>query len=92
MEITLYGSGDWMPPEIPGVTYHASSDGQLGRYWVVAFDGGDGGQPCGLVAREGSDGYTGFWTDDAAMVERIRQRLQRAATDQSDSEADPAHR
>jgi hypothetical protein len=76
LDIHMYGVDDWGPPTIPGVTYHAVEDGASGaggleRYWVLAFDGGGEGQSCGLVAEETADGYTGFWTSEADIVEDI---------------------
>lgn len=72
VEIHIHGLADWTPPTIPNVTYHGYSETTLERYWVLAFDGGDGRtQPCGLVAQEGSDGYSGFWTDDRETVGKI---------------------
>ncbi|QZP39146.1 histidine kinase [Halobaculum magnesiiphilum] len=71
LDIHVHGADDWDPPAIPGVTYHPVGDGEIGGFWVVAFDGGDGGHACGLVAREESDGYKGVWTDDAGLVEEV---------------------
>lgn len=74
LDVHVYGVGEWTPPDIPGVSYHACSDDQLRRHWVLTFD--DGGHTCGLLAREEDDGYTGFWTDDSATVAAIRRRLE----------------
>lgn len=71
LDIHVHGADDWDAPTISGVTYHTVDDGELGRFWVVAFDGGDDGHACGLVAREESDGYTGVWTDDEPVVDEI---------------------
>ncbi|MXR41596.1 histidine kinase [Halobaculum sp. WSA2] len=79
LDVHVYGDDDWDPPAIPGVGYHAVDDDELRRHWVLAFDGGDGGQPCGLVAVEESDEYTGFWTDDDALVEDIIAAVTAAA-------------
>lgn len=87
--VDVYGEGDWTPPAIPGVTYHASAPGPVGEYWVVAFDGGtERSQSCALVAREEASGYSGFWTNDAAVVDRIGRRLAAGDTDQSPVERD----
>ncbi|QZX99769.1 DICT sensory domain-containing protein [Halobaculum rubrum] len=75
LAVHVYGADDWEPPTIPGVTYHATGDGDLDRFWALAFDGGDEAQACGLVAREESDGYTGLWTDDVAVVEELLAAL-----------------
>lgn len=76
VDVHIHGLADWTPPALPGVTYHGYSESALNRYWVLAFDGGDGqAQPCGLVAQEGSDGYSGFWTDDAETAGEILTEL-----------------
>lgn len=62
-------------PDIEGITYHEGGD-TIDRYWALAFDGdGDDGRACGLLAQERTAGYDGFWTDDAATVERISAGL-----------------
>lgn len=79
LDIHLYGVEDWTPPAISGITYHADDAKRLEPYWALAYDGGpDRTQACGLVAEELSDGYTGFWTSDAAVVEEIATRLDEA--------------
>ena len=76
LDIHIYGLADWTPPEIEGISYHTFEDGARERYWVLAFDGdGDETLACGLVARERSEGYDGFWTDDAAIVRDIAAGL-----------------
>lgn len=60
LEIHVYGRDDWEPPDIPGVTIHTDSDGEIGRFWVLAFDGGpDDERACGLLAEERKDGGDG---------------------------------
>ena len=71
LSVHVYGADDWDPPTIPGVTYHVIGADDFDRFWVLGFDGGETGQACGLVAKEESDEYTGFWTDDAVVVEEI---------------------
>jgi len=75
LAVHVYGADDWEPPTIPGVTYHVTGDDDLDRFWVLAFDGGEEGQACGLVAKEESDEYTGVWTDDPAVVEEMLAAL-----------------
>lgn len=76
LEIHIYGVEDWTPPAIKGITYHAEAAERFEPYWALAYDGGpDSTQACGLVAEELSDGYTGFWTSDAAIVEEIAVTL-----------------
>lgn len=73
VEVHVHGEPDWTPPELPGTTYHARTDG-ITKYWLLAFDGGaERTQACGLLAVEESDGYTGFWTDDESIVTEIER-------------------
>jgi hypothetical protein len=77
LEIHVYGvdPSERPQPGIEGITCHGGSDA-IDRYWALAFDGGgDDGRACGLLAQERSAGYDGFWTDDAAIVERIAAGL-----------------
>lgn len=79
LDITIYGLDDWTPPAITGITYHTERAERFERYWALAYDGGpDTTQACGLVAKELSDDYTGFWTDDPALVEEIATSLTKA--------------
>lgn len=72
LEIHIYGVEDWTPPAITGITYHTDEAERFEPYWALDYDGGpDSTQACGLVAEELSDGYTGFWTSDSAIVEEI---------------------
>lgn len=76
LDIHIYGLADWSPPEIEGISYHTFEDDERERYWVLAFDGGgDETLACGLVSQEQSEGYIGFWTDDAATVRDIAAGL-----------------
>jgi len=80
LDVHIYGLADWTPPEIPGITFHGHSNESIGRYWVLAFDGGsDATQACGLVAREQPDGYLGVWTSDPGTVRDVADEL--AATE-----------
>lgn len=79
LEIHVYGVEDWTPPAIAGITYHTEEGTRLEPYWALAYDGGPGEtQACGLVAEGHSDGYTGFWTYDAATVETIAATFETA--------------
>lgn len=76
LSIHIYGTEDWTPPPISGVTYHTDGAAQYEPYWALAYDGGpDGTQACALVAEERSDEYTGFWTNDTATVDDIATAL-----------------
>lgn len=77
LDVHVYGAGDWTPPALPGVTYHADATGRFEPYWAMAYDGGsDSTQACGLVAEEQSETYTGFWTNDPTTVEEIATTLE----------------
>lgn len=73
LTIHIYGGSDWRPPTIEGVTYHRLMADTLERYWALAFDGGPTAmQASGLLARESpADSYTGFWTNDPALVSSL---------------------
>lgn len=77
LDIHIYGVDDWTPPQIAGITYHGVVADTLGRYWVLAFDGGnDEMQACGLVAQERAEGYDGVWTDDPGLVADVLRELE----------------
>jgi hypothetical protein len=81
LDIHVYGQPDWTPPTIPNVTYHRDTEGVLTPYWFLAFDGGDNpSQRCALIAKEGDDGYWGFWSYDSSLVGDILETL-RAGTE-----------
>jgi DICT domain-containing protein len=52
------------------LTLRTEGDGEIGEYWIVAFDGGgDEGMACALLAEETAPGeYEGAWTYDPALV------------------------
>lgn len=72
LDIHIYGVEDETPPVLSSITYHSDGAERLEPYWALAYDGGsDETQACGLVAKQHSDEYTGFWTNDAELVEEI---------------------
>lgn len=72
LDIHIHGVEDWTPPAITGVTYHAVAAERFEPYWALAYDGvSEETQACGLVAEEHAEGYTGFWTNESAVVEDI---------------------
>ncbi len=76
LDIHIYGLDDWTPPAITGITYHTDDAERFEPYWALAYDGGPtDSQACGLVAQEHSNSYTGFWTNDLALVEEIASAL-----------------
>ena len=76
LDIHIHGLDDWTPPTITGITYHIDEAERFEPYWALAYDGGPtDSQACGLVAQEHSNDYTGFWTNDPALVEEIATAL-----------------
>jgi hypothetical protein len=66
LDIHIYGSDDWIPPEIAGITYHSDIDPSLEQYWVLVFDGEGKGGECdegdeddGGSVESGDDSGTG---------------------------------
>ncbi len=79
LDIHIYGLDDWSPPAIPGITYHTDGAERIEPYWALSYDGGPtASQACGLVAQEHANEYTGFWTNDPALVGEIRTTLANA--------------
>ncbi|MFC4356678.1 DICT sensory domain-containing protein [Halobium salinum] len=96
LDVHVFGDADWEPPELPGITVHASDDPDVTETWFVAFDGGgDPWYECALVAREVGDGrYEGFWTYDPSLVDRVFEEagFTKATRGRSaDSTPDDAH-
>jgi len=83
LDVAVYGEPDWEPPEAPGVTVRTAAGGELGEFWVLAFDGGgDPAMACALIA-EATDPdepgrYRGAWTYDPETVEALVDYLDRA--------------
>jgi hypothetical protein len=69
LDLHVYGRPDWTPPAIEDVTFHGDDD--VAEHWALAFDGGDGGDPCALLARERTGDFEGFWTYDPDLVTGI---------------------
>jgi len=73
LNVTVYGVADWEPPETPGLTVRTANGGEIGEFWVLAFDGGDDPEmACALLAEatgpEETGGYRGAWTYDPETV------------------------
>jgi DICT domain-containing protein len=83
LEIHIYAVADWDPPAIDGITYHDISGTDLELYWLLAFeDASEPSNSCGLFAREQTGAFTGYWTDNPALVDRVAAEL-RATIDDS---------
>ncbi len=81
LDVHVYFDGDWNTPTIPGVRMHAVRNDEIGQFWFVAFDGGNGAgrssQACALLAEETvSSSYSGFWTYDPSRVESLLAYLE----------------
>lgn len=78
LDVHVYFDGQWPAPPIPGVTAHAESGGELGRFWFVVFqpDPADRVRACALLARERRMGdFDGFWTYDSGRVASLVAHL-----------------
>ena len=68
-------------PAVPGVTCHGIPSGrdragEIGRFWLLVFDGGGEHNECALLAEERApETYYGFWTYDPALVDEIGSYL-----------------
>lgn len=63
---------DECPADLDGITVHVEPTPEIGRYWFMAFDGGDDpSQQCALVAQQHGDSYEGVWTYEPRLVERV---------------------
>lgn len=80
LELHIYGTDDWGPPAIPGISYH-EIDGEVTRYWVLAFDSGP--ESCALVARAEAGRYAGFWTDDPELTDEVLAGLKRVSEEEA---------
>ena len=77
LDIHVYAVTDTPLATEPGVTFHTEPTDEIGRFWFLAFDGGDDDeQACALVAEEVEpDAYSGFWTYDPALVADVVESL-----------------
>lgn len=76
LDVHLYAASDWDVATPEGTTTHTAA-GELGEFWIVAYeDTHDGEQDCLLLAEErDTDAYTGFWTYNPDHVERVTSHL-----------------
>ncbi|OAQ53911.1 sensor protein [Natrinema mahii] len=79
IDVTVFLAGEWSTP-LEGVSVVTGAGDELGAFWFVVFDGGEGGRHCGaLVAEEGDPGeYTGFWTFEPSIVRELTDYLETA--------------
>ncbi|MDS0474481.1 DICT sensory domain-containing protein [Natrinema sp. 1APR25-10V2] len=78
LTVAVFLDGAWNASAPDNVTVVSTSDGELGEYWFVAFDGGGNEiEACALLAEERRDGeYYGFWTYDPATVADLVSHLE----------------
>lgn len=70
LDVHVYGLPDVTLDAPDGVTFHGAAIPDVASSWFVVFDGGDDPrQACALLATEREDGFYGFWTYDAALVD-----------------------
>ncbi|WP_435358864.1 DICT sensory domain-containing protein [Haloarchaeobius sp. DFWS5] len=70
LDVHVYGTPEWIPETLHDVWIYPVESEEIGRYWFVAYDGGDDDlNACALLAVEvGSQRFEGFWTYDPAVV------------------------
>ena len=71
LDIHAYFYEEVPDEEPPGMTLHVGPTPEIGRFWVMAFDGGDEPQQCALVAKQHGNTYEGVWTYDQHLVETV---------------------
>lgn len=72
LDIDVYVVDETPTEELTGLTVHVEPTPEIGRYWTMAFDGGnDPSQQCALVAEHRGDSYEGVWTYDPRLVDRV---------------------
>jgi len=76
LDIHVYVVDDLLTDDLGGITVHVEPTPEIGRYWTMAFDGGDDpSQQCALVAKQHDDTYEGVWTYEPRLVERVFEAL-----------------
>jgi len=77
VETHVYGLGDPAELDIPsGLVVHADDTEELRRFWVVASTDCPPDRKAALLAREvGPNVWTGFWTFEDGIVDRIDRYL-----------------
>lgn len=83
IEVHVYGTPDWSPPNVEGVVVHPIDNVEISESWFVAFDGGgDDGQKCALLAdQRGNETFHGFWTYEPTIVDSLIGYLEREYND-----------
>ncbi|WP_254529950.1 DICT sensory domain-containing protein [Natrinema gelatinilyticum] len=73
LAVTVFLDDAWDASVPEGVTVVSEPDSELGKYWLVVFDGGDNElESCALIAEERRPGeFYGFWTYDPPTVREL---------------------
>ncbi|WP_166035684.1 DICT sensory domain-containing protein [Halorussus pelagicus] len=68
VDVHVYGTPDWQPPETDWLTVHNHDNAEIRRAWFVVFDAPDDGD-CALLAEERAPNeFSGFWTYDSSLT------------------------
>lgn len=72
LAVTVFVRDDWRD-RVEDVTVVSGTNGEVGGFWFVVFDGDDRDlQKCALLAQERRPGlFYGFWTYDPAVVDDL---------------------
>ncbi|MDG5777842.1 DICT sensory domain-containing protein [Haloarculaceae archaeon H-GB1-1] len=79
LSIHVYVDASWDVPSLDGVAVHAEDADEIGRFWIVAFDGaGDDDAKCGLLATETAPGaFDGIWAYDPDLIDDVDAYLRK---------------
>lgn len=89
LDVTVFGASDWQPEGSSEVAFVPTETPEMREHWLVAFDGaGDDLLKCALLAREGDEGFRGFWTYDPAVVDDLFAYLDDAYRTQTPTAGD----
>lgn len=77
VSVHAYGVPDARPPDLGPGHVHAVSTDEIAETWFVVFDGGgDDTQKTALLAYERDENaFSGFWTYDPSIVDRVLNHL-----------------
>jgi len=81
LDVHVYGLPDVSLDVPDGVTFHGAAIPDVASSWFVVFDGGDDPrQACALLSVQRGEGFYGFWTYDAGLVDEALAALGAART------------
>ncbi|WP_049988738.1 DICT sensory domain-containing protein [Natrinema salifodinae] len=78
LAVAVFVDDAWDTSLADDVMVASEAGGELGTFWIVAFDGGGNElDACALLAEERDEGqYYGFWTYDPATVDELISYLE----------------